>query len=303
MVVINMAIYQNLKNFLEKNMDSFFLKMVALFFMTVDHFAKFFSDMPAIYNIAPYLHMLGRIAAPLFLFLLVYSARYTHNKKHFLFRLYIAAVLISVFECFCKVFLFKNLGIPMYKNIVFTFFYIVAYIYLIENIAKPKYRLWSILGIIAITILPDKLWYFVDHTAFFHSILDYNYVLGRDLLDIIIPNQFHSEYGLPFILLGIVMYFAKNKKWQCIFFTAFCLFWPLLNKIIYTFKLLELKYFLWEHIPGISNFMLYIQWFMILALPFMLLYNGKSDNRCKWFFYAYYPIHRNVLFLLSCLFV
>lgn len=37
------------------------------------------------------------------------------------------------------------------------------------------------------------------------------------------------------------------------------------------------------------------QHWMILALPFMLLYNGRRGGEHKYFFYLYYPLHQFVI--------
>ena len=41
------------------------------------------------------------------------------------------------------------------------------------------------------------------------------------------------------------------------------------------------------------------QWFMIAALPFMLLYNGQRGRSMKYFFYLYYPLHVYALTFLA----
>lgn len=41
------------------------------------------------------------------------------------------------------------------------------------------------------------------------------------------------------------------------------------------------------------------QWLMVLALPLMLLYNGKKGPGAKWLFYVFYPLHIWLLFLLA----
>ena len=40
---------------------------------------------------------------------------------------------------------------------------------------------------------------------------------------------------------------------------------------------------------------------MILALPFMLLYNGEKGKAHKSLFYVYYPLHRNLLSFVGVL--
>lgn len=287
----------------QNGIDSFTLKIIALCFMTCGYMAAYSSEIPIVSVCSSILHLVGILSAPLFLFLLVYSARYTHSKIYFLLRLYLSAIAIGLLECFLKVaYLNNNIGMPWFNNILFTYFYTVAYIYLIEAFCKSNYRFWSLLGIIVITVIPNRLWHFIDHSILFQSILQYNHVLGRSLLDVFFSNPIHTEYGLQFILLGIFLYFAKNKKKQCLFFILFCLFWPTLYFLVSNANFVDLHDIL-RYIPHMVTYMDFTQWFMILALPFMMLYNGKSNNRYKWFFYAYYPIHRNILFLLGHVFV
>ena len=41
------------------------------------------------------------------------------------------------------------------------------------------------------------------------------------------------------------------------------------------------------------------QWFMVLALPFILRYNGERGKSFKYFFYIFYPAHTFLLFYLA----
>ena len=41
------------------------------------------------------------------------------------------------------------------------------------------------------------------------------------------------------------------------------------------------------------------QWFMVLALPLMLRYDGKRGRSFKYFFYIFYPAHTFLLFYLG----
>ena len=42
-----------------------------------------------------------------------------------------------------------------------------------------------------------------------------------------------------------------------------------------------------------------MQFFMVLALPFMLAYNRRRGRGWKWFFYIFYPAHAFILFYLG----
>ncbi len=47
----------------------------------------------------------------------------------------------------------------------------------------------------------------------------------------------------------------------------------------------------------------YGQWFALLALPLLALYNGQRGKwRLKWAFYLYYPAHLAILWLIAALF-
>ncbi|MGN7403544.1 TraX family protein [Cytobacillus praedii] len=41
------------------------------------------------------------------------------------------------------------------------------------------------------------------------------------------------------------------------------------------------------------------QWQMLLALPLLLLYNGKKGFRLKYFFYFFYPTHIIILYFIG----
>lgn len=70
------------------------LKIIALVFMTLEHVCYVFSSYinPNVVIIAK---VLGRIAAPLFIFFAVESFMYTTNKARYLLRLVIAAVIMQ----------------------------------------------------------------------------------------------------------------------------------------------------------------------------------------------------------------
>lgn len=72
------------KSLTERGINSFQLKFIGVLFMTIDHIAKYTLMIPMgshIFNI------LGRIAAPMFLYLITVSAQHTRSKPKFAFRL------------------------------------------------------------------------------------------------------------------------------------------------------------------------------------------------------------------------
>ena len=80
--------------------------------------------------------------------------------------------------------------------------------------------------------------------------------------------------------MGILMYFAKNKY----------------GKAAVLVLVSGICYFGWNfeflHNSIIGAVIGGNQPYMVLAVPFILLYNGEKGRGQKYFFYLYYPLHR-----------
>jgi len=234
---------------IKRGLTSFQLKIIALIIMTIDHFGayKLFTDSPGI-NV--YMRITGRIAAPIFLFLLIEGLKHTRGKKKYILRLYIAAVSAEFIRLFFEI----RMG-----NIFQTFFYAALFIVLIDAIIKKRigemHRAAIFMIIAALLFL-------------FEFLPDYL------ILRIFFPSPLTVEYSYIFILLAVVWYFINNKYINCAVFAG-------LSVIYYIF------------IQALQSY-------MILALPFMLLYNGeKGRSGLKYLFYIYYPAHQILFFYAS----
>lgn len=64
-------------------MSSFGLKILALALMVIDHTAEFLPGMPV------WMHWLGRLAAPVFIYCSVWSFTYTRDRKKYLSLIHI----------------------------------------------------------------------------------------------------------------------------------------------------------------------------------------------------------------------
>lgn len=308
------ALMNKLKNKLRNGLTAWDLKIIALFCMTMYTLAQIGDRRVFIvYHSAMQLRLLGGLAVPLFTFVLVNSLRQTSSRKRFAVRLYLAAVVVNLGVTafnwlFAKAGLYYDLNAFCHgnQNYLFTFFFIVVFILLLDNLFKShswSVKLASFLGIAAVSIVPHRLWYFVDHSKFFHMLLDNSdfqtIQVLRDLLDTFIPRP--GE--VPLILLGVLLYYARDKKWQAAVCALFYLLLTLLAMNIRFFGLQEFYFFLGSRIPSASLYInfdeIYNAW---AALP-MLLYNGQRGRSWKWFFYAYYPLHYYLIGLLVLLMV
>lgn len=249
------------------------VKITAVFFMTLDHIGAKLSDVPVIAGQAERLRMLGRIAAPLFLFLVAESAGKTMNKKRYFIRMLAAAEITAALNFIAEKLIGGIYPVGFSANILHTFVWVIGASYMIELGVKKwkdgKYVLGavcivSVIAAAALTIETERLLLKGSYDSYkvFHYF---------------IRSPRSTDYSGMFILLGIAWYFLKTKLQRCLLFFIIALvpmFWPFSIPYDIFFTLVQ------------SN-----QWTMIGALPIMLLYNGKRGKGFKYFFYAYYPLH------------
>ena len=84
-----------------RGLDGFQLKLMALVIMTIDHihyFGSALTDMPLI------LTLIGRIAAPVFVFFVAEGFAHTHSRWKYLLRLYIGGVLMYIINTIVNIY-------------------------------------------------------------------------------------------------------------------------------------------------------------------------------------------------------
>lgn len=277
-------------------MTTFRLKILALLFMVLDHIGLFFPNTPN------WFRYIGRMSAPLFIFCMVIGFSYTKNKKVYLIRMYIfglgMGVLDYILNCFADGDLINN-------NIFVTLFSAAMLITIIEYIRKkhPKsltyllyYCIWQVIGLF--------ICYYID--------IHYDNLIY--LFIGFMGNIFFNEGGFIFVVLGVLLYYIKdNKKHIAIYYTLFCILYSFIIMAgIIPRIMIRLDYYDYDILFHIFSFIFpilgfriigidqySIQWMMIGALPFMLLYNGRKGKHLKYFFYIFYPAHIFVFFILS----
>lgn len=273
------------------------VKWIALFFMTLDHIAAFGFEIPIVARYYNPLRLVGRIAAPLFLFALVQGLRHTRSRPKFLLRLYLAGMGAGLFVAVTDLLFGEIVGYITPGNIMFTFFYVALYAWAIEGLAKAvRERSWrGALSMAACCVLPFfaqplrlALWELPrmeDGPAVVF--------LAHNLIDSFLPTLESVDYGGGMVFLGVVLYFAETKRRQCGVFAAFCLV------CVAGAAAGRFYYPIQDFSPFTMTFFDPFQCWMALALPVMLLYNGQRGSGPKWFFYVYYPIHRYAISVIS----
>jgi hypothetical protein len=131
---------------MEKIMSSLVLKITALITMIIDHYGAIFQSNIIIYRI------IGRLAFPIYCFLLVEGYTHTSNIKKYASRL-LAFAFIS--EIPFDLAFFGKIGFE-HQNIFFTLFIGLAAIYFIDN-KEGKYSTNSAFIIIAASVTATLL--------------------------------------------------------------------------------------------------------------------------------------------------
>lgn len=221
--------------------------------------------------------------------------------------------VLMVLEHFCKI--FQNIVPSDYAN----------YAAYIGRIVAPVFWYLSIIGL---QHTRNKQHYLIRLFTF--SILMY---LGNFLLSTTLTNLSHFQYNIqynmfPTLFLGVLSCYLLDLSKQennyllyklgsflafsLIFFTEGQFYAASTYLVFYFFKrktalsiaycLLCLCFFILLKISyqGQSFWNEGYQWMMVLALPFILIYNNKIGTyRLKYFFYAMYPLHIWIFFIIN----
>lgn len=252
-------------------LTSFHLKLVAMAFMVVDHFGvmvlgPYFGTGSAAYLIA---RIFGRIAFPLFAFMVVEAVQYTRNFKNYFLRLTAMAGVMG-----------------------FSMFVLTEYF----SIAIPAGNIFIELALGALLI------YSLNHADYrrFLFFIPLLYLPVANRLNL--PNYLQPDYGDYGLLLMLGFYFAKRLS------VSYSLpSWiprnlssgqvgALALLIVHAVWLLLVALFTDAGFAGMG-----IQALAILAAPFLYFYRGTLGYHARWFkifSYAFYPLHFIILYIM-----
>lgn len=256
----------------KEGFNSLQLKLIAVICMTLDHIEYYLSG---ILPVPFWFGIIGRIAAPLFFFCTAKGLFYTHDRIAYCRRLYIASVLMAFGNALINMWIHHPHGITVDNAIFETLFYVAFFVTVLEKLrsCQTAFDTRGSLRRILLLLLPfviAGIEHFLPGGTF------------RNILQILFPSPFDVEGGFIWILFGVGLFYSANHKTLLSrYYLAVCLI----------FFVLEASYGFSVQNLIIENH----QWLMVLALPFILLYNEQKGSEIKWFFYIYYPAHVYVL--------
>lgn len=244
------------------------LKIIALVAMLMDHIGIFIPNTPE------YLRWVGRIAAPIFIYFVAIGFLHTSDKKKYLLRLYIASVVMALVNLVLKA--VPGTDYTENYNFFAPLFLIGLFLYAIEEKKFTYILLWQLISAVPIIFFTEFVVIYEQMDKYF-----FGAVLG---------NSLFVEGGILFILLGVGFYFFQTKRQLTLYYILF-------SALIFVITLKR------GHMFALHNRIFFnfvdFQWLMLLALPLLLLYNGKKGFGFKYFFYYFYPIHIIILHFIG----
>ncbi|MBP5555374.1 MAG: hypothetical protein J6X94_10965 [Lachnospiraceae bacterium] len=254
------------------------------------------------------LRAIGRIAFPIFCFLLVEGFLHTRNVKKYLVRLFIFAFISDV--PFDLAF-FAKIGLN-HQNVFFTLFLGVSALACIDYVRhkdKDSFNgFYTFLGKIGV-VIAGVLGALAFSTCMFSFI---GYLISQK-----VPvNEYVPSLAIGFIG-GIAAYIPVTHKWDeerkiklsaSLFATLFFFTlaevmhtdyggWGVLAIVaIYAFRNARNNGFIWG-VTALTVMNLFEGVAFLDLIP-VRFYNGKRGRQMKYFFYAFYPVHLFLLFLV-----
>ena len=238
----------------KRGINSFTLHILAMLFMLCDHLWA------TLFPAQEWLTCIGRLAFPIFAFMIAEGCYYTSNVKKYMQRLFLFAVIS---EIPFNLIMGSSVIYPFHQNVLWTFLLGLLSIQIIEK-AKKKQKQWILLLIICLVLFMD-------------------YLLGTISM---------VDYNAAGILTVLLFYFFRKKTWVSFvaqFAGMYYLNVVMLGDLYYPVTILGHHF----EIPQQS-------FALLALIPIWLYNReqGYHSKWFKYFCYAFYPAHLLILFII-----
>ena len=212
------------------------LKLIAAVSMLADHIGVIFFPDVELFRIA------GRLAYPIFAYMIGEGCSHTHNKKRYITNLIVVALV-----CQGAYFMYER---SLDMCIMVTFSLSVALAFCVQRAQCAE-------------VLEQRIFRFAE--------------LGGAIVGVWLANiYFDIDYGF----------------WGCII--------PVLPLLLTNSRLYTKLVIFGVGLVVLASEYGGVQWYSLLALPLLALYNGKRGRyNLKYFFYIFYPAHLLALELIK----
>ncbi len=281
-------------------LNEFWIKVIAIFSMTLDHIGYFLQEYAVnnaiMANTGLVFRVLGRIAFPLYIFMLAEGLRKTHDRLNYILRLAILWGVIFVAQFIINS--VQPLGFTSPLAQAFTDLLCYAlFIYFLEMKGA-----WKVLSVIPLAFV--IICYAMQISEVYAS---FNNMTSN--WSTVIPEWARCAYSLMGFIMFLGFYYAKpfalktlekmekkaeidmspykeGKKFQSLINTICATVILVVTLVFWTIS------YLWPQID--PYFLLIPQSYAILSIFVLIFYNGERGYNKKWFRYSaylYYPVH------------
>lgn len=239
----------------DRGLSSAALHILAMGCMLCDHLGVFFPR-------SVWLPCVGRLAFPIFAFLIAEGVRHTRSRRRYIRRLLFLAALSEVpFDLQYE----RSVIYPFHQNVIWTFLIALLVICLIER-ARESGKAW--IG------WPASL-----------AAVTAGFLAGYAVM---------SDYYGAGVLMVLVFYFFRGRRWWDFLGQFVCLYYinvEMLGGLFYPVTLFGREFELLRQ--GLA---------LLALIPIWLYRGrqGCHTREFQWFCYAFYPAHMLLLYLPVC---
>ena len=227
------------------------LKLFAMAIMLIDHIAYSWHVDLVSYDVYYVMRVVGRLAFPIFAYMIAVGARHTHDIRKYLLRLLAFSFISEIL--FDKAFRFAGTGKIVeleHQNVFFTLLLGLLALAFLQFFQKRLGRFYMIPAVAVLLLL----------------------MLAADFLS--------TDYADVGVLSIFLFYIAADKK-------------PGARAALFALAIVVLA-FDWQVIVNT------IELYALVSLIPILLHNGQRGAKMnKWVFYAFYPGHLTLLWLVG----
>ncbi len=243
-------------------MSAFVLRLLACICMLADHIGILVGS-----NV---LRAIGRMAMPLFAFLIYNGFIHTSNRSRYALRLFVFAVISQVPYC-----LFGGYSLLGKGNVLFSLLLGLLVLWAVDSLRQHKVLKWFCW----VPVLAAMALYFF--------------------------GIFASDYNVKITLLILVFYCFGRKSFWSIAATVVAMAMCIWYDHLLSLAVLGLKWILGSSgsLPTVTRWNL-MQNFALLSVVPMVFYNGKkgpkisSSKVMQYGFYLFYPVHLLILWAI-----
>lgn len=161
------------------------LKMFALLCMTIDHIGAHILN-----DYTPF-RIIGRLAFPIFAYMIAEGCKYTHNKLKYFLTIFIEGIILQIF-----IFLLSN---STHMNVLITFSLSIGLIYAFDYSLRSENNYNLVIPLMGIVFVM---------------------VICGELPEGFLSEYFHIDYGFFGVMLPVMVYIFDNRVLKLLMFTS-----------------------------------------------------------------------------------